>query len=64
MSQENKHHHEHDHAKKRAWHRDWRTWTIVGLMIAIMFIYVFSDDESLQFGGGKPQPPVPAAAGI
>lgn len=61
VKQKNKHDHEHD--RRRRLHRDWRVWAIVGLMLAAMFIYVLSDDESLQPGGGPPQQPVPAAAG-
>lgn len=44
--------HEHNHHKthaatKTAWHQDWRTWTVVLLMLAAMAVYVFSVDESL-----------------
>jgi hypothetical protein len=63
MAQENKHNHKHDHAPKRRLHRDWRVWAIIGLMLAAMFAYVMSDDESLQFGGRHPQQTVPAAVG-
>jgi hypothetical protein len=28
-------------------HKDWRTWTVVGLMLGAMVVYVLSDDESL-----------------
>jgi hypothetical protein len=63
MAQENKHNHEHDHTPRRRLHRDWRAWAIIGLMLAAMFAYVISDDESLQFSGGPPQPTVPAAVG-
>lgn len=59
MTQENKHNHE----PKRRLHRDWRVWVIIGLMLAAMFAYVVSDDESLQFGGGPPKQTVPAAVG-
>lgn len=64
MAHENKHHHEPGRTAKRRLHRDWRVWVIVGLMLAAMFAYVMSDDEALQFGGGPPQPPVPADAGL
>lgn len=59
------HHHTHRHGP--AWkrlHRNWQTWIVVGLMLAAMLMYVLSDDESLQPGGGPSGPPVPAAAGI
>ncbi|MEN6407120.1 MAG: hypothetical protein ABFC77_11690 [Thermoguttaceae bacterium] len=62
MAHENNHHHEHAPTAKRALHRDWRTWVIVGLMLAAMFAYVMSDDESLQVGGGSPKPTAPATA--
>jgi hypothetical protein len=64
MVHEQKQNHEHSHARKRGLHRDWRAWVIVGLMLAAMFAYVMSDDESLRFGGGPPQEPVPAATGL
>jgi hypothetical protein len=65
------HDHKHDHARhehhhgaaRKGLHRDWRAWVAlvaVALMIAAMLMYVFSDDESLQPGGGE-QLPVPAA---
>ncbi len=57
------HHHEHGHVSKKRLHKDWRLWTAIVLMLAAMFAYVMSDDESLQVGGGKPQEPVPAAVG-
>jgi len=37
-------------------HRDWRTWLIIGLMIAAIGTYVLTLDESIQPGG------LPAAA--
>ena len=58
------HNHEHGHHHGPAWkrlHRDWRVWVMVALMLAAMFMYVLSDDESLQPGGGPPQAPMPAA---
>jgi hypothetical protein len=68
MSHEHDHEHEHGHHNhqthpKRPIHHDWRFWvslTAVILMLAAMFMYVTSDDESLQ-PGGKVGPPVPAA---
>jgi hypothetical protein len=63
MAHEHKHNHEHERAPRRGLHRDWRVWAIIGLMLAAMFAYVMSDDESLQFSGGPPRPTVPAAAG-
>jgi hypothetical protein len=42
----------HDHAKPRgrAVHKDWRTWVIVGLMLAAMAAYLLSLDESIVPG--------------
>jgi hypothetical protein len=71
MSHAHKHDHDHQHDHgghnhphtPKGLHRDWRAWVAlvaVALMIAAMLMYVFSDDESLQPGGGQQQP-VPAA---
>jgi hypothetical protein len=43
------------------WHKDWRLWTVVALMLIAMAVYVLSLDESLRPGGGSDQEPVPAA---
>jgi len=37
--------------KKNAVHKDWRAWTIVGLMLIAMGAYVMSDNESLPTDG-------------
>jgi hypothetical protein len=48
MSKKHDHHRkETHHAPKAAWHKDWRTWTVVALMLAAMAVYVFSVDESV-----------------
>jgi hypothetical protein len=39
-------------------HRDWRTWLVIGLMLAAMGAYVITLDESVQPGAASP----PAAA--
>jgi hypothetical protein len=59
---EHGHHHNHQtHPKQsRGVHRSPLLWIGVLLMLAAMFAYVMSDDESLQPGGGE-APPVPAA---
>jgi len=44
-----------------AWHKDWRTWAVIGLMLAAMCIYVLTLDESVQPVGAFPNAP-PAAA--
>lgn len=51
------------HQKPPWWalHRDWRTWVVIGLMLAAMGIYVLSLDDSVQPGGAAPGG-VPAAA--
>jgi hypothetical protein len=36
----------HQHAPKAAWHKDWRTWVVVGLMVVAMAVYILSLDES------------------
>jgi len=42
-------------------HRDWRTWLIIGLMLAAIGTYVLTLDESVQPGGAA-QSGLPAAA--
>ena len=42
-------------------HRKWWFWIAVGLMLAGMFMYVASDDESIQPGGEMTGESVPAA---
>jgi hypothetical protein len=64
-------HHDHDHPhhghdphhgrKSKGLHKDWRTWLVVGLMLAAMLIYVLTLDESLQ-PGVPPAERMPAAA--
>ena len=61
-----KHGHQHEHhrqieqARRKPFHRDWRTWVAVLLMLLAMAIYLMTMSE--QFQPGKPvQPPVPAA---
>jgi hypothetical protein len=51
--------HKHD-SPKQGLHNDWRTWAVVVLMLAAMLIYIFSDNEAIQPGGGE-GPQVPAA---
>ncbi len=61
------HHHDHaghhaDHRPaNRGLHKDWRTWTVVGLMLLGMAAYVLSMDEEDQ-PGGVTDPAMPAAA--
>ena len=66
MSHEHKHAdsrhsgHQHQPPKGGGLHKDWRTWTVVGLMLLGMVAYVLSFDEEDQPGGVE-QPAVPAA---
>jgi hypothetical protein len=56
------HHHGEQHSNPGAgvWHKDWRTWVVVGLMLAAMAAYVLSMDEEIV--PGEPlQEQVPAA---
>jgi hypothetical protein len=64
MSKEQHKHHEHQHAHppKSAWHKDWRTWTVVGLMLLAMLAYVLSMDESIGPGADETGTETPAAA--
>ena len=61
-------HHEHheewhsEHGRQPwRWHRDWRLWVGVVLMLCAMAAYVISNSEELRPGGGPPQESVPAA---
>ncbi|HTU26352.1 MAG TPA: hypothetical protein VMF30_13185 [Pirellulales bacterium] len=50
-----------EHGRKAwRWHRDWRVYVVVILMLAGMFAYVMSLDESLR-PGQPPQQEMPAA---
>jgi hypothetical protein len=65
-------HHEHEHHgrhgghpthKRKPLHKSWITWVVVGLMLAAMYAYVMSDNESLQPGNpvqGQAMPAAPA----
>lgn len=53
--------HEHQHPSRQGFHRDWRMWVAVILMLCGMLVYVFSEDEALQ-PAGPPGEQVPAAA--
>jgi len=44
---------DHDHPRHHFWkhaHRDWRVWAAAVLMIALMLVYVLSNDLSLRPG--------------
>jgi hypothetical protein len=55
------HHHQHEGGKKTGLHKDWRAWLVVLLMLAGMFMYVASLDES-EGPGGEMQPAMGDAA--
>lgn len=55
-----KHHSGHPVPWSQRWHKDWRLWVVVVLMLVAMAVYVLSLDESIGPGGGE-QPAVPAA---
>ena len=73
MKRMNEHeHHEQQHHgrhgghpmhKRKAFHRDWRAWLVVGLMLAAMYAYIMSQEESLQPDNPVPGQPMPAAGG-
>ncbi len=46
----------HEHAPRKGLHQDWRAWVVVLLMLGAMAVYIFSDDESIQPGGGVQAP--------
>lgn len=54
-------HHPHGHKPKSGLHKDWRLWLVVGLMLAAMAMYVYTNDEADPPGSTAPQPPVDAA---
>ncbi|MDP9172914.1 MAG: hypothetical protein M3O30_03500 [Planctomycetota bacterium] len=54
---------DHVHPRHRFWrhaHKDWRVWTAVVLMLALMGVYVMTDNLSLR-PGKSPVSPTPAA---
>ena len=47
-SHDHDHGHGHSHSPaRRAVHKDWRVWLVIGLMLAGMVIYILSLDERL-----------------
>lgn len=56
------HHHDGAHThKKRGFHKDWRVWAVVLLMLATMAMYVISFDESHPPDSNVTNPEAPAA---
>ena len=61
------HGHDRDKAKhsqttgpRMGWHKDWRTWAVIGLMLAAIGTYVLTLDDAIQPGGGSPNAGVTA----
>ncbi len=52
--------HKSDNFLQPGLHKDWRTWVVIGLMLAAIGIYVLTLDDSVQLGNAT-QPGVPAA---
>lgn len=51
MSDHSHHHHaghSHNHPKKRSFHKDWRLWVVVALMLAAIVVYILTLDESVR----------------
>ncbi len=52
---------DHAHPRRPYWkraHRDWRAWAAIGLMLAMMAIYILTDSLAFSPGntGGQPMP--------
>jgi hypothetical protein len=50
---------DHDHARRYFWkhaHRDWRLWAAVVLMLALILVYVMTDNLSLRPDNRANQP--------
>ncbi|NLF38797.1 hypothetical protein GX586_05090 [bacterium] len=43
------------------WHKDWRLWAVVALMVAAMAAYVLTLDESVEPGAAAARQEQPAA---
>ncbi len=53
--QEDKRSHAHATELWRGVHKDWRTWVVIGVMLAAISTYVFTLDDSIQAGGPPPK---------
>jgi hypothetical protein len=63
---EEHHHHQHGHHNRpprKSFHKDWRVWTAVLIMLAAITAYVLSGDEMFGLRPKAPQPAPPAAGG-
>jgi hypothetical protein len=62
MNQHHPHgHNPHHDAPRKAIHKDWRLWAVVGVMLLAMLIYVLSFDEALGPSTNSTGQPLPAA---
>jgi hypothetical protein len=54
----------HSHPTKlwRGLHKDWRTWVVIGLMLAAISTYVLTLDDSIQPGSAAPRAGMSAGA--
>lgn len=59
MSHKSSHSSQKQSSKKKGMHQDWRTWTIVILMLAGMAAYILTDNEVIV-PAEQPQTPVEA----
>lgn len=61
---QHKHNAENQHhtVPKTAWHKDWRTWTVVALMLVAMATYIMTLDESEGPDGTPDQTQEPISA--
>ncbi|MGA7878634.1 MAG: hypothetical protein WCA08_23440 [Desulfoferrobacter sp.] len=47
--------------KKKALHKDWRTWLAIGIMLGAIGIYIFTLDDSVELSAvNQSQTPVAA----
>ena len=46
------------------WHKDWRLWAVVALMVAAMAAYVLTLDESVEPGAAAARQEQPAAVAV
>lgn len=42
------HGHGHNHPRKKPFHKDWRLWVVVALMLLAIVVYILTIDESMR----------------
>lgn len=47
-------HHEREHARTSGFHKDWRTWVVVIVMLGAMGMYLLTLDDSVAAVGEVP----------